>query len=99
MTHELMVGLTVVDDAIYQQYREAMAPLLAAHGGGFRHDFTIGEVLRSTSQHPINRVFAIYFASKAQMEAFFAHPDYLAIKARYFERAVAGTTVFGSYDR
>ncbi len=62
----MMVGLTVTDDALYQQYREAMAPLLAAHGGGFRYDFTIAKVLKSASEHPINRVFAIGFGSKAQ---------------------------------
>lgn len=99
MTYETMVGLTVTDDALYTQYREAMAPLLAAHGGGFRYDFTIAKVLKSASEHPINRVFAIYFCSKAQMDAFFAHPDYQAIKARFFQRSVAGTTIFGGYDR
>ncbi len=51
------------------------------------------------SSHPINRVFAIYFGSKAQCEAFFANPDYQAIKARFFQRAVTGTTIFGVYDR
>lgn len=99
MTYEMMVGLTVTDDALYQQYREAMAPLLAAHGGGFRYDFTIQKVLKSLSEHPINRVFAIYFGSKAQMDTFFAHPDYQAIKARFFQRSVAGTTIFGGYER
>lgn len=99
MTHEMMVGLTVTDDDVYQQYRAAMAPLLAAHGGGFRYDFTVAKVLKSASEHPINRVFAIYFGSEAQKNAFFAHPDYLAIKARFFTRSVAGTTIFGSYER
>lgn len=99
MTYETMVGLTVTDDASYQRYRDAMAPLLALHGGGFRYDFTIDQVLKSASEHPINRVFAIYFGSRPQMEAFFAHPDYLAIRARFFESAVKGVTIFGSYER
>ena len=99
MTYETMVGLTVTDDDGYTKYRNAMAPLLAAHGGGFRYDFTIDKVLQSASEHPINRVFAIYFGSKAQMAAFFANPDYQAIKAKYFQPAVAGTTIFGSYER
>ena len=99
MTHEMLVGLTVTDDDVSQQYRAAMAPLLAAHGGGFRYDFTVAMVLKSASEHPINRVFAIYFGSKAQMEAFFANPDYLAIKAKFFARSVAGTTIFGGYER
>lgn len=99
MTHEMMVGLHVTDDDLYQQYRTAMAPLLARHGGGFRYDFTVAKVLRSASEHPINRVFAIYFGSKAQMDQFFANPDYLRIKAEFFARSVAGTTIFGGYER
>lgn len=99
MTHELVVALNVTDAAGYRQYREAMAPLLAAHGGGFRYDFTIDQVLKSASDHTINRVFAIYFAGTAQKDAFFAHPDYLAIKARWFATSVDGVTVLGAYDR
>lgn len=99
MTHEMMVGLTVGDEGLYQQYRQAMAPLLAAHGGGFRYDFTVAKVLASASDHPINRVFAIYFGDARQRDAFFAHPEYQAIKARYFAKAVTGTTIFGAYDR
>jgi uncharacterized protein (DUF1330 family) len=99
MVHELVVALNVTDDAAYQQYRDAMGPLLAAHGGGFRFDFTVARVLRTESTHPINRVFAIYFGDAERKEAFFAHPDYRAIKARWFERSVAGTTILGAYDR
>ncbi len=99
MVYEMMVGLTVTDDAVYQEYRDAMAPLLAAHGGGFRFDFTIAKVLKSASDHPINRVFAIYFASQERKDAFFGNADYQAIKARFFTRAVAGTTIFGGYER
>jgi uncharacterized protein (DUF1330 family) len=99
MTHEVMVGLTVTDPELYRRYRAAMAPLLEAHGGGFRYDFTVAEVLKSASDHPINRVFAIHFASRERMAEFFANPEYLAIKARFFAPAVAGTTIFGGYDR
>ena len=99
MAHEIVVGLNVTDDATYARYREAMAPLLAAHGGGFRYDFTIAKALKSASTHPINRLFAIYFESKAKKDAFFANPDYVAIRARYFEPSVAGTTIIGAYDR
>jgi uncharacterized protein (DUF1330 family) len=94
-----MVGITVTDEAGYQRYRDAMAPLLQAHGGGFRCDFTIERVLKSDGRHPINRVFVISLGSMQQKEAFFAHPEYLAIKAQHFETAVAAVTVFGAWDR
>ena len=99
MQHEMLVGLTVSDDRVYQEYRDAMPPLLAQHGGGFRFDFVVGKVLRSEATHPINRVFAIYFADVAAKDAFFAHPDYRAIKSRWFERSVTGVTVIAAYDR
>lgn len=99
MTHEMVVALHVTDEALYQQYRAAMTPLLTSHGGGFRYDFTVANVLKSASEHPINRVFAIYFGSLGQKEAFFAHPEYAAIKARWFAPSVGGITVLGSYDR
>jgi uncharacterized protein (DUF1330 family) len=98
MAFEMMVGLTVTNDDVYTEYRAAMRPLLEAHGGGFRYDFKISEVLKSTSTHPINRVFAIYFKDEESMNAFFSNPDYLKIKATYFEKSVAGTTIFGSYS-
>ncbi len=99
MPYEMMVGLTVRDPEQYAAYRAAMTPLLERRGGGFRHDFEIARVLRSDAAHPINRVFAIYFADEAAMRALFADPDYLAIKARLFDGAVGGTTILGQYER
>lgn len=99
MAFEMMVGLTVINEDIYSDYREAMKPLLEQHGGGFRYDFKISEVLKSESSHPINRVFAIYFANEDKMNAFFGNPDYKKIKERFFEESVAGTTIISQYTR
>jgi uncharacterized protein (DUF1330 family) len=98
MAHEMVVALHVSDPELYAKYRAAMAPLLAARGGGFRYDFEVARSLRSASAHPINRVFTIHFATAADKDAFFADPEYRAIRARFFERAVAGTTILGSYE-
>ena len=99
MSYEMIVGLEVRDSKLYADYREAMAPLLRRHGGGFRYDFEVARVLRSESKHQINRVFAIYFKDRENKVAFFAHPDYQAIKAKYFERSVASTTIISEYLR
>ena len=99
MTLEMLVGLQIVDDAVYQAYREAMTPLLQQYGGGFRHDFKVAEVLISNTPDPINRVFTIYFADKEAMEAFFANEEYLTIRQRYFESSVAHTTILATYER
>lgn len=99
MPYEMTVGLTVDDDEAYARYRAEMTPLLEAHGGGFRFDFRVSEVLRSAADHPINRVFAIFFADRERKDAFFSNADYKAIKARWFEGAVSGTTLIGEYER
>ena len=99
MAFEMIVGLTVSDDAGYQSYRDAMTPLLTAQGGGFRYDFVVSKALKSASPHVINRVFAIYFKHKASKDAFFSQPEYKAIRARHFEHAVTGRTVIAEYER
>lgn len=99
MAFEMMVGLTVTNDDIYNDYRMAMRPLLERHGGGFRFDFKIAEVLKSEASHPINRVFAIYFENEEKMNLFFNHPEYKSIKVQYFQRSVSGTTIISQYNR
>ena len=99
MSTEMMVGLYVKQNDIYTQYRAAMRPLLEQHGGGFRYDFKVAEVLKNEEGRPINRVFAIYFKDKQNMEKFFSHPDYLVIKAKYFEASVEATTILSTYER
>jgi len=99
VTFERLVGLHVTDDAAYQAYRDAMTPLLNACGGGFRYDFKIAETLRSDTHSPINRVFAIHFPDQATSNAFFSDDAYLKIRAEYFERSVAATTILATYER
>ena len=99
MTLEMLVGLQIVDDAVYQAYREAMLPLLQEYGGGFRYDFKVSEVLISSTTDPINRVFTIYFSDKDAMEAFFANEEYLTIRQSYFESSVTHTTIIATYER
>jgi len=37
MALEMLVGLNVVDDEVYQSYRDEMTPILKSYGGGFTH--------------------------------------------------------------
>lgn len=98
MAYELLIGLNVTDDAGYQQYREAMHPILEAHGGGFRYDFRVSETLQSDADHEINRVFALFFEDKNARERFFANEAYQAVRKQYFAPSVAGSTVIAAYD-
>ena len=99
MQHEMLVGLEVTDDEAYQQYRDAMRPILERHGGGFRYDFKVSEVLARQTDDVINRVFTIHFADRDARERFFAHPEYQRIKADYFEASVGATTIIAEYER
>lgn len=99
MPYEMMVGLLVGDERGYRRYREAIAPLLERHGGGFRYDFSVAETLKSEAAHPINRVFVISFRDPRSKDAFFADPEYAGIRARFFEGSVQGTTIIAEYPR
>ena len=99
MNYETIVGLQVTDEALYSTYREKMLPILESHGGGFRYDFKLAEVLKNESGNPMNRVFAIFFGDKQLMQKFFDNAEYLAIKEKYFSTSVQAMTIISEYDR
>ena len=99
MALEMVVGVNVVDDKAYEEYRQLMLPILKSYDGDFGYDFKVSEVLKSSSEHPINRVFIIYFSNKEAMNAFFSNPEYLKIKQMYFEKSVTATTIIATYER
>lgn len=99
MPYEMLVGLQVTNDEIYNQYRQAIAPLLKKYRGGFRYDFKVSEVLKSEADHAINRVFTIFFADDVNKEKFFSDPEYKNIKAELFNKSVQATTRIAEYSR
>lgn len=99
MSYEMLVGLNLKDEKVYQDYRNAMRPLLETYGGGFRYDFKVEKVLKSEVDHPINRVFVIYFRDQKASENFFSNPEYLKIKKTYFEVSVLNTVRIADYSR
>ena len=98
-TYELLVGLDVTDDETYGRYRAGMTPILAEYGGSFRYDFTIGEVLKSETSDPINRLFILTFSSERAKDGFFADERYLAVRAEFFDGSVASVTSVAEYGR
>ncbi|OLQ74376.1 DUF1330 domain-containing protein [Photobacterium proteolyticum] len=100
MSYELLVGLNVINDRRYQEYRTAMKPILSQFGGRFGYDFKVSEVLQSEIEsNDINRVFTINFPNQTNMEAFFSDAEYLNVKTRYFESSVKSTTIISSYEK
>jgi uncharacterized protein (DUF1330 family) len=95
---EILIGLNVTNQDLYTEYRSHMSPLLKAHGGRFTVDVHVAEVLCAPEPQPINRLFTIRFPSLAQHDAFFAHPDYLAVRKRYFEPSVGAVQRLARYE-
>lgn len=92
---EILVGLQVTDEALYAEYRAHMLPLLTARGGSFGLDVRVAEVLKSPGTQPFNRVFTIHFPSAAAHDAFFADPEYQAVRKRFFDPSVAPGSRWG----
>lgn len=99
MSYEMLVGLNVLDDDKYQEYRVAMKPLLLTYGGKFGYDFKVSEVLLAEASEDINRVFTINFPDSDGMERFFSDPDYIKVRERHFEKSVGNTTIISSYEK
>ena len=97
MPVEMLMGLQVADEGTYARYRAEMTPLLEAHGGRFLVDVRVAEILRAPSGSPFNRLFTIRFPSRRQRDAFFTHPDYLAIRGRLFQPSVSSIVQLGAY--
>ena len=97
MPFELLVGLEVTDDEIYNIYRKEMTPILERVGGGFNYDFQISKTLKSAVPEKINRVFTIFFPSEDVMNSFFSDAAYKTIKEKHFQKSVLSTTIISSY--
>ena len=99
MSYEILVGLNVIDDLKYNDYREAMKPILSSYGGRFCYDFEVSAVLISEDRSDINRVFTLNFNDQNSMENFFSDKEYLAVKEKYFVESVSGTTIISRYEK
>ena len=99
MSYEILVGLNILDDLKYDDYRTAMKPILSDYEGRFCYDFKVSDVLISEGNTDINRVFTINFASKNKMEGFFSDSKYLVVKETYFVESVGSATIISSYEK
>lgn len=96
--YELVVALRVTDEAGYQRYRDGMTPILEEHGGYFRHDFRVAEVLRG-ERDDVNRVFILSFPDADARTAFFANARYLKVRRELFEPSVeGGSSILAEYE-
>lgn len=97
MAYEMLVAMNVTDPSEYRRYREGMLPILARYGGGFRYDFVVSQTLSPQPEHPVTRLFAIFFEDEAASRAFFADESYQAVRQRHYVGAVDGRTLVAAY--
>lgn len=96
-SYERIVALRVTDEEGYQRYRDGMTPILASHGGRFRWDFRISEVLQGAGDEQLNRLFVLSFPDASAKEAFFSDPAYLAVREEHFDRSVGAVARIAEY--
>ena len=95
---EILVGLHITDDENYDKYRAGMTPLLKEHGGYFRYDFKVSEMLQGDAQDPFNRVFVLSFPDKATKDRFFDNQAYKQVRETFFDISVMSGGILASFD-
>lgn len=79
MAAYLVVNLTLTDPARYEQYKAAVPPVLAKHGGEYLARGGTCEVIEGDWQP--NRLVIVRFPDLASAKAFLYDPEYQPIKA------------------
>ena len=95
--YQMMVGLEVLDEARYAEYRAGMKPILHGMGGRFVCDFRVSDVLdvdvtrregEAALDARINRVFVLGFPDESVKERFFGDAGYGEVKKEFFASSV-----------
>ena len=85
MTAYLIARVTVRDPARYPDYTAATPALIARHGGRFIVRGGNPATLEGPEEN--RRIVVIEFPDRAAVEAFYADPDYEAVRAIRWESA------------
>jgi len=73
----LIANITVTDPDRFEAYREAVPPLIAAHGG--RYIVRGGKTEAVEGTDPYRRLVVLEFPSLAAAKAFYESPDYAPV--------------------
>lgn len=100
-----ILEITVHDDATYQRYREAVAPIIAAHGGRYvvragaariDPDPNAAVVSPEGDWHP-DRIIVLAFPSRAALDEFVTSPEYRAVAPLRTASATTRSVVVNGY--
>lgn len=98
MAVERLIGVQVIDDSEYEEYRRQLSPLLAAAGGQFVVDLRVSEVLTAPADAQFNRLFVLQFPTAEAMQKLFDSDDYGAVRNAHFKSSVSETTMLATYQ-
>jgi uncharacterized protein (DUF1330 family) len=79
MTAYLIADIEVTDPAGYEEYKQRVPAIIAAHGGRYLARGGASEVLEGTWQP--RRTAIIEFPSLAAIETFWSSPEYQPVRA------------------
>lgn len=97
MSHDLLIAVDVVDEALYEAYRKAIAPIMAQVGAVFKHDVRVAQDLLPGGDVPMTRLFVISFPDRAARDAMFGDPAYVQIREAHFPTALKSITILAAY--
>jgi uncharacterized protein (DUF1330 family) len=73
----LIANITVTDPEKFEEYRKAVPPLIAAHGG--RYLIRGGKTEAVEGTDPFRRLVVLEFPSLAAAKAFYESPEYAPV--------------------
>ena len=73
-------------------------PILHSMGGSFVHDFEVSNVIKSSADHNVNRIFVIQFPDAETVKRFFSNEEYKQIRSDRFDSSVTAFTKIGEWE-
>ena len=98
MSYHILVGATLLDDAMYEEYRTHMKPLLHDMGGEFLLDYQVTATGQGSAGQDYDRLFVIRFPDEATKTAFFAADDYQRIRNKWFSPSVKDIAILAAWE-
>lgn len=96
MAAYLIANITITDPARFSQYREAVAPMIAAHGG--RYVVRGGAVSVVEGEPGFDRLIILEFPDMASLRRFYDGAEYAPLLALRVSCTVSHVCLVEGYD-
>ena len=98
MSKTVVLGLSVTNQEMYQEYREKLDPVLKEVGAKVILDVEVGNVRINPTETNFNRLIFIKFNNAESMKLLNEHPTYLSLKNSLFVPSVKQTVPLAKFD-